>query len=118
MHRIYGIPFAEIYPLYVKKLERKGRTPAELDQVTEWLLGYSPAEVQIHIAAGTTSKDFVDQARLNPAADLITGKICGVRVEEIEESTMQRIRYLDKLVDELYYGKSMEKVLRVVPKGL
>jgi hypothetical protein len=112
MSRIFGIPYADVYPLYVKKLERKDRTSAELDQVTQWLLGYSPAEVQKLITAGTTCKDFVDKARLNPAADMITGVICGVKVQEIEDPTMQRIRYLDKLVDELFYGKSMEKVLR------
>lgn len=112
MHRIYAMPFARVYPLYVTKLERKGRTPAELDEVIEWLLGYSADEVQKHIAAGTTCKEFVDNARLNPAAGLITGMICGIKVQEIEDPTMQRLRYLDKLVDELYYGKSMEKVLR------
>lgn len=112
MHRIYGVAFADIYPLYVKKLERKSRTTGELDQVIEWLFGYSPAKVQTLMAAGTTCQEFVDDATLNPAADLITGRICGVRLEEIEEPTMLRIRYLDKLVDELYCGKAMEKVLR------
>jgi len=112
MHRIYGMPFARVYPFYVTKLARKGRTQAELDETIEWLTGYSPAEVQAHIAAETTNQEFFDGARLNPAAGLITGVICGVRVENIEEPTMQRIRYLDKLVDELYYGKAMEKVLR------
>ena len=111
-NRLYAYPFATIYPLYVAKLARKGRTPAELDEAIEWLTGYSPAEVQAHITAGTTTQDFVDGGRLNPAADLITGVICGVRVEEIAEPTMQRIRYLDKLVDELYKGKAMDKVLR------
>jgi hypothetical protein len=112
MHRIYGMPFARVYPLYVAKLARKDRTSAELDQAIEWLTGYSPAEVQEHILAETTNQEFFDSARLNPSAGLITGVICGVRVEHIEETTMQRIRYLDKLVDELYYGKAMEKVLR------
>ncbi|NBX23536.1 MAG: DUF2200 domain-containing protein [Microbacteriaceae bacterium] len=112
MHRIYGMPFARVYPLYVTKLARKGRTQTELDEAIEWLTGYSPAEVQAHIAAETSNQEFFDGARLNPAAGLITGVICGVRVENIEEPTMQRIRYLDKLVDELYYGKAMEKVLR------
>ena len=110
--RLYAYPFATIYPLYVAKLARKGRTTAELDEVIEWLLGYSPADVKAHIAAGTSTQDFVEGGRLNPAADLITGVICGVRVEEIAEPTMRRIRYLDKLVDELYKGKAMEKVLR------
>ena len=112
MYRIYAMPFARVYPLYVTKLERKGRTPAELEEVIEWLTGYSPVEVQAHITAGTTNQDFFDNARLNPSVGLITGMICGVRVENIEEPTMQRIRYLDKLVDELYYGKAMSKVLR------
>ncbi len=112
MNRIYGMPFARVYPLYVAKLARKDRTAAELDQAIEWLTGYSPAEVQAHIAAETTNQEFFDCATLNPAAELITGVVCGVRVENIEEPTMQRIRYLDKLVDELYYGKAMEKVLR------
>ncbi len=112
MHRIYGMPFARVYPLYVAKLARKNRTTAELDEAIEWLTGYSPAEVKEHILAETTNQEFFDRANLNPAAELITGVVCGVRVEQIEEPTMQRIRYLDKLVDELYYGKAMEKVLR------
>ena len=111
-NRLYAYPFATIYPLYVTKLARKGRSTAELDELIEWLLGYSPAEVQAHIVAGTTTQAFVDAGRLNPASGLITGVICGVRVEEIAEPTMRRIRYLDKLVDELYKGKAMEKVLR------
>ena len=112
MHRIYGMPFARVYPLYVAKLARKDRTAAELDQAIEWLTGYSPVEVQENIMAETTNQEFFDRATLNPAAELITGVVCGVRVEQIEEPTMQRIRYLDKLVDELYYGKAMDKVLR------
>jgi hypothetical protein len=106
------MPFARVYPLYVTKLARKGRTQAELDEAIEWLTGYSPAEVQEHIVAETSNQEFFDGAQLNPAARLITGVTCGVRVENIEEPTMQRIRYLDKLVDELYYGKAVEKVLR------
>jgi len=103
---------ASVYPLYVAKVERKGRTRAELDQVIEWLTGFDDAELADHLEAGTTFRDFFDQSHLNPHASLITGVICGVRVEDIEDPLMQRIRYLDKLVDELARGKAMEKVLR------
>lgn len=112
MSRIFGVPFASVYPLYVTKVEKKGRTKAELDEVIEWLTGFDAAELQKHLAANTTFTDFFADARLNPNAGLITGVICGVRVEQIEDPLMQKIRYLDKLVDELYYGKKMEKVLR------
>lgn len=104
--------FSAVYPLYVAKLERKGRTVAELDEVIEWLTGFDEAALQRHLDAGTTFEDFFADARLNPHAPLITGVICGVRVEEIEDPLMQKIRYLDKLVDELARGKAMEKVLR------
>ena len=103
---------ASVYPLYVAKVERKGRTRAELDQVIEWLTGFDDAELADHLEAGTTFRDFFDQSHLNPHASLITGVICGVRVEDIEDPLMRRIRYLDKLVDELARGKAMEKVLR------
>ncbi|RQP11751.1 MAG: DUF2200 domain-containing protein [Microbacteriaceae bacterium] len=111
-HRIYGLSFARVYPLYVEKVERKGRTVEELDDVIEWLTGYDRAEVQGHIASGTTLREFFEGARLNPDASLITGVVCGIRVEEIEDPLMQRIRYLDKLVDELARGKALQKVLR------
>ena len=104
--------FSAVYPLYVAKLERKGRTVAELDEVIEWLTGFDEAALQRHLDAGTTFEDFFADARLNPNAPLITGVICGVRVEEIEDPLMQKIRYLDKLVDELARGKAMDKVLR------
>lgn len=113
MHRIYAMPFASIYPLYVQKVERKGRTRAELDEVIEWLTGFDAAEVARHVEQRTTVEQFFAEARLNPAASLITGMICGVRVEEIEDPLMQKIRYLDKLVDELATGRPMLKVLRV-----
>ncbi len=103
---------ASVYPHYVAKVERKGRSKAELDEVIEWLTGFDDAELAGHLEAGTTFRDFFDQARLNPRASLITGVVCGVRVEDIEDPLMQRIRYLDKLVDELARGKAMEKVLR------
>jgi len=111
-HRIFGIPFADVYVHYVTKVERKGRTVEELDEVIRWLTGFGEAELQQHLAAKTSFTDFFAQADMNPNAGLITGMICGVRVEEIEDPLMQKIRQLDKLVDELYYGKAMEKVLR------
>jgi len=97
----------------VAKLERKGRTQAELDQVIEWLTGFDRPTLERHLEAGTTFADFFADATLNPNAQLITGVICGVRVEEIEDPLMQKIRYLDKLVDEVARGKAMERVLRV-----
>ncbi len=103
---------ASVYPHYVTKVEKKGRTRAELDQVIEWLTGFDDAELANHLQAGTTFQDFFDQAHLNPRASLITGVVCGVRVEDIGDPLMRRIRYLDKLVDELARGKAMEKVLR------
>ena len=113
MSKIFSTPFASVYPLYVAKLERKGRTRAELDEVIEWLTGYDEAALRRHLEAGTTFEDLFAQAQLNPDAVLITGVVCGVRVEEIEDPLMQQIRYLDKLVDELAWGKGMGKVLRV-----
>ncbi len=112
MERVYRMPFASVYPLYIQKVERKGRTKAEVDEVTRWLTGYSQAEIDAHVAAGTTFRDFFADARLNPHASLITGVICGIRVQEIEDPLMQQIRYLDKLVDEVAKGKAMEKILR------
>jgi hypothetical protein len=112
MSRIFTTSFASVYPLYVTKVERKGRTKAELDQVIEWLTGYDQTALDAHLAAGTTFEDFFADARLNPQASLITGVVCGIRVEQIDDPLMQRIRYLDKLVDELAKGKAMDKVLR------
>jgi hypothetical protein len=112
VHRIFTTSVASVYPHYVAKVERKGRTKAELDQVIEWLTGYDQAALQRHLTAGTTFEGFFADARLNPAASSITGVICGVRVEDIEDPLMQKIRFLDKLVDELAKGKPMEKVLR------
>jgi hypothetical protein len=111
--RIFAMPFSSVYPLYIAKLERKGRTKAELDEVIEWLTGFDAAALQAHLDAGTSFAEFFDDARLNPDAALITGVICGVRVEQIDDPLMQKIRYLDKLVDELARGKAMQKVLRV-----
>jgi hypothetical protein len=105
--------FASVYPHYVKKAETKGRTKAELDEVIRWLTGYSQKELEAQLEKKTNLEAFFAEApRLNPARSLIKGLICGIRVEEIEEPTMQLIRYMDKLIDELAKGKSMEKILR------
>ena len=112
MSRVFAMPFGSVYPHYVNKVEKKGRTKAELDEVIEWLTGFDDAQLQKHIEAGTTFEDFFADATLNPNAGLITGVVCGVRVENVEDPLMQKIRYLDKLVDELARGKAMEKVLR------
>lgn len=111
-HRIFTTPVAEVYPLYVTKVERKGRTQGELDEVIGWLTGFDEATLQEHLAEGTTFEDFFAEARLNPNASSITGVVCGVRVEDVEDPLMRQIRYLDKLVDELAKGRPMEKVLR------
>lgn len=112
-HRIYGISFASVYPLYLRKVEAKGRTQAELDQVICWLTGYTQSGLDSQLKLATTFEQFFAQApKLNPARTLITGVVCGVRVEAIEHPLMQKIRYLDKLVDELAKGKAMAKVLR------
>lgn len=110
--RIFEMPVADVYPLYVNKLSRKGRTEAELLAVFDWLTGFNSDELQQHLAARTSFRDFFAAAHLNPNVGLITGVICGVRVEEIEDPLMQKVRYLDKLVDELAKGKALEKVLR------
>ena len=112
MHRIFTTSVAAVYPHYVTKVERKGRTRAELDQIIGWLTGYDDATLQERLEAGTTFEAFFAEAQLNPKAQLITGVVCGVRVENVEDPLMQKIRYLDKLVDELAKGKPMEKILR------
>jgi hypothetical protein len=112
MHRIFSKSVASVYPFYVEKVEKKGRTRAELDEVIEWLTGFDESELHRHLESGTTFEEFFAQAHINPDASLITGVICGVRVEEIDDPLMQKLRYLDKLVDELARGKAMEKVLR------
>lgn len=112
-HRIYSMSFAKVYPLLVTKAEKKGRTKAEVDEVIRWLTGYSQKGLEHQLETQTTYEDFFAQApRLNPLRTTITGLICGVRIETIEESTMREIRYLDKLIDDLARGKAMEKVLR------
>jgi hypothetical protein len=115
--RIFTTTFASVYPLYLAKVERKGRTKDELDAVVRWLTGYDEAELGRHLADGSTFQDLFAGARLNPNAERITGVVCGVRVEQIEDPLMQRIRYLDKLVDELAKGKALEKVLRTESSG-
>jgi hypothetical protein len=110
--RIFTTSFASVYPHYVTKVEKKGRTKPELHQVIEWLTGYDDAALDEHLTAGTTFEDFFASARLNPRASSITGTICGIRVEDVEDPLMQKIRYLDKLVDELAKGRPMEKILR------
>ncbi len=112
MSRIFTTSVASVYPHYVTKVERKGRTRAELDEVIEWLTGFDEAALDRHLTDGTTFQEFFADARLNPLASHITGVVCGIRVEDVEDPLMQKIRYLDKLVDELARGKAMGKVLR------
>ena len=112
MHRIFTTSVSSVYPLYLAKLERKGRTGAELDEVTCWLTGFTEDELRAHLERGTTFANFFDAARLNPKAELVTGVVCGVRVENVDGPLMQQIRRLDKLVDKLAKGRSMSKVLR------
>ncbi|RYC14842.1 DUF2200 domain-containing protein [Nocardioides zhouii] len=112
MHRIFTTSVASVYPHYVTKVERKGRTRAELDEVIEWLTGFDEDALQKHLVQETTFHDFFEDATLNPYVDQITGSVCGVKVQEVEDPLMRQIRYLDKLVDELAKGRPMEKVLR------
>jgi hypothetical protein len=112
-HRIYSVSVASVYPHYVAKAEKKGRTKAEVDEIICWLTGHSQTTLDRELATQTSFEDFFANApRMNPSRALITGVVCGVRVEDIEEPTMREIRYLDKLVDELAKGKPMEKILR------
>lgn len=112
MHKVFTMPFSEVYPLYVRKIENKGRNVKELHEVITWLTGFNVAAIKSHLKNKTNFKDFFKAAKLNPKAKLITGTICGVRIEEIEDPLMKKIRFLDKLVDELAKGRPMEKVLR------
>lgn len=112
-HRIYTMSFASVYPHYITKAEKKGRTKEEVDEIIRWLTGYSQEELEAHLEKQTDFETFFAEAvHLNPSRSLIKGVICGVRVEEIEEPLMQEIRYMDKLIDELAKGKKMEKILR------
>jgi len=112
-HQIYTMSFARVYPLYIAKVERKGHTKAEVDEIIEWLTGYTNKGLASVLEKQTDFETFFAEApKLNPSRKLITGVICGIRVEDIAEPTMQEIRYLDKLIDELAHGKAMTKILR------
>ncbi len=112
-HRIYTMPVAKVYPFYIQKAEKKGRTKAEVDEIIRWLTGYTAKGLEKALKAGTDFETFFAKApKLNPKRKGITGLICGHRVEEIEDPLMREVRYLDKLIDELARGKAMEKILR------
>ena len=112
--KVFAMSFASVYPHYVTKAERKGRTREEVDEIVRWLTGYTKAGLAKQIEKRTSFREFFDKApKLNPNTSLITGVVCGIRVEEIEDPLMQKIRYLDKLIDELAKGKKMEKILRM-----
>ncbi len=112
-NRVYTMSFASVYPLYIAKAEKKGRTKSEVDEIIFWLMGYSQEELEVHLKKETDFETFISQSpQLNPARTQIKGVICGIRVEEIEDPIMQEIRYLDKLIDELSKGKAMQKILR------
>ena len=114
-HRIFTTPFASVYPLYVAKAEKKGRTKAEVDAIIAWLTGYNQRELEAQLKKQTDFETFFQEApQLNPSRTSIKGLICGVRIEDIPEPTMREIRYLDKLIDELAKGKAMDKILRAL----
>ncbi len=111
-HRLFGTSVASVYPHYVTKVEKKGRTRRELDTVIEWLTGFDDDALRQRLEDGTTFEQFFADAHLNPNASRITGSVCGVKVQDVEDPLMRRIRYLDKLVDELAQGRPLEKILR------
>lgn len=112
-HRIYTISFSSVYPYYIAKAEKKGRTKGEVDQIIAWLTGYDQKALQLQLDKKTDIESFIAQApQMNPSRSLIKGVVCGVRVEEIEDPLMREVRYLDKLIDELARGKAMDKILR------
>ena len=112
-HKVYSMSFASVYPHYVAKAEKKGRTKAEVDEIIRWLTGYTPKKFESVLKKEIDVETFIKQApKLNPKRKLITGRVCGVRVEELKEKTMREVRYLDKMIDELTTGKAMEKILR------
>lgn len=110
--KLFDMPVSNIYPLYLTKIQRKDRTEAELVKVISWLTGFDSKTLNSHLKRQTTFKEFFKAAKINPNAKLITGSICGVKITEIEDPLMKKIRYMDKLVDELAKGRSMEKILR------
>lgn len=112
MHKIFEMPFASVYPLYLKKVARKDRTESELIKVITWLTGFDAKTLKSHLKKESTFRDFFKVAKINPNAKLITGSICGVKIEEIQDPLMKKIRYMDKLVDELAKGRPLEKILR------
>jgi hypothetical protein len=111
-HRIYTTSVASVYPHYVTKAEKKGRSKSEVDEIICWLTGYRQDELEAHLGKRTDFETFFAEAQMNPSRGLIKGVVCGVRVEDIEDPTMREIRYLDKLIDELAKGKAMERILR------
>lgn len=110
--RIYTIPFSAVYHCYIQKAEKKGRTKTEVDKIIMWLTGYTQKQLEKQIQKNVSCEEFYKQANMNPKRKLITGVVCGIRVEAIKEKTMKEIRYLDKLIDELAKGKQIEKILR------
>jgi hypothetical protein len=117
LSRVYAMSFAGVYPHYIAKAERKGRTKAEVDEIIRWQTGYTQKRLEAQIEKRASFEDFFNKApKLNPARRLITGVICGVRVEDIRDPIMKEVRYLDKMIDELAKGKVMEKILRTTPK--
>lgn len=113
-HRMYAMSFSRVYPLYIQKAEKKGRTKEEVDTIICWLTGYSQQQLEEHVRKGTDLETFIKESPMpNPQRSKITGLVCGVRVEAVEDPVMKEIRYLDKLIDELAKGKAMEKILRV-----
>jgi hypothetical protein len=112
LKRVYAMSFAGVYPHYLAKAEKKGRTKTEVDQIIRWLTGYSQKQLEAILEKRTNIETFISKAKMNPSRTLVTGSVCGVRVEQIEDPVMQGVRYLDKLIDELAKGRPMEKILR------
>ena len=112
MHKIFSMPVADVYVHYINKVERKGAKVEDLHTVVSWLTGFTKAEIDTHLSSKTTFADFFAAAKINPNAELITGSICGVKIQEIEDPLMKKIRYMDKLVDEVANGRPLTKVLR------
>jgi hypothetical protein len=111
-HKIFAMPFARVYPLYIAKVERKGHAKSDVDEAIRWLTGFTQEELEYQVEAEASFVEFFNAATINERAPLITGVICGVRIEEIEDPLMKKIRYMDKLIDEIAKGRPMEKILR------